>query len=139
MKMQKIKFRVWDKVNNRMMMPEKFATIRPVIDFNGNLKEGNMKLFCRHEWEYKKKPDKVVLVQCRKCGKTEFHSKNKKYIFTKIVDRTYCWCPKCNNDLVRDSFLSEKDGVVHYKCSWCGHESMWHFTKAPIPILLKND
>lgn len=98
-----------------------------------------MKIFCRHEWEYKKKPDKVILVQCRKCGKTEFHSKNKKYIFTKIVDRTYCWCPKCNNDLVRDSFLYEKDGVVHYKCSWCGHESMWHFTKAPIPILLKND
>lgn len=98
-----------------------------------------MKLFCRHEWEYKKKPDKVVLVQCRKCGKTEFHSKNKKYIFSKLVNRTYCWCPKCKNDLVRDSFVSEKDGVVHYKCSWCGHESMWHFTIAPIPILLKND
>jgi hypothetical protein len=35
--MQKIKFRVWDKVNNRMMMPEKFATVIPVLDFNGNL------------------------------------------------------------------------------------------------------
>jgi len=97
-----------------------------------------MNILCRHEWEYKKKPDKVVLVQCRKCGKTDFHNKNKKYIFSKLVNRTYCWCPKCKNDLVRDSFLSEKDGVVHYKCSWCGHESMWHFTIASIPILLES-
>lgn len=33
----KIKFRVWDKRNNRMIMPRKFATIKPVIDFNGYL------------------------------------------------------------------------------------------------------
>jgi len=30
----KIKFRVWDKRNNRMIMPRKFATIKPVIDFS---------------------------------------------------------------------------------------------------------
>ena len=93
------------------------------------------RLICKHEWEYKKKPDKVVLVQCRKCGKTEFHNKDRKYIFSKLIQRTYCWCPKCNNDLVRDSFLSEKDGVVNYKCSWCGHESVWDFGTAPVPIL----
>ena len=33
----KIKFRVWDKRNNRMIMPKKFATVKPLIDFNGNL------------------------------------------------------------------------------------------------------
>ena len=97
-----------------------------------------MNILCRHEWEYKKKPNKVVLVQCRKCGKTDFHSKNKKYIFTKMINRTYCWCPNCSNDLVRDSFLSENEGVVNYKCSWCGHESIWHFGIAPVPILLDN-
>ena len=87
-----------------------------------------MKLFCRHEWEYIKKPNKVVLVQCRKCGKTEFHNKDRKYIFSKLIQRTYCWCPKCNNDLVRDSFVSDEDGIVTYRCSWCGHESVWDFT-----------
>lgn len=44
----KIKFRIWDKVNNRMMMPEKFATIRPVIDFNGNL--GIMDTYKNWHW-----------------------------------------------------------------------------------------
>ena len=89
----------------------------------------------RHEWEYKIKPSKIILVQCRKCGKAEFHSKNKKYIFSKLVNRTYCWCPKCQNDLVRDSFVSNKGGIVTYRCSWCGHESVWDFGTAPVPIL----
>lgn len=52
-----------------------------------------MNLLCRHEWEHKKKPNKVVLVQCRKCGKTDLHSKNKeKPIPTAII--TYI-CPNC--------------------------------------------
>ena len=44
----KIKFRVWDKVNNRMMMPKKFATVIPVIDFNGNL--GVMDTYKNWHW-----------------------------------------------------------------------------------------
>ena len=44
----KIKFRVWDKVNNRMMMPEKFATVIPVLDFNGNL--GIMDTYKNWHW-----------------------------------------------------------------------------------------
>jgi len=44
----KIKFRVWDKRNNRMIMPRKFATIRPVIDFNGNL--GVMDTYKNWHW-----------------------------------------------------------------------------------------
>jgi len=31
------------------------------------------RLICRHEWEYKIKPSEIILVQCRKCGKTDFH------------------------------------------------------------------
>lgn len=34
-RVMKIKFRVWDKVNNRMIKPKKFATVIPVLDFNG--------------------------------------------------------------------------------------------------------
>jgi uncharacterized phage protein (TIGR01671 family) len=44
----KIKFRVWDKRNNRMIMPRKFATIKPVIDFNGNL--GVMDTYKNYHW-----------------------------------------------------------------------------------------
>ena len=40
-RIMKIKFRVWDKRNNRMIMPRKFATIRPVIDFNGSGSSSN--------------------------------------------------------------------------------------------------
>jgi uncharacterized phage protein (TIGR01671 family) len=44
----KIKFRVWDKRNNRMIKPKKFATIKPVIDFNGNL--GVMDTYKNYHW-----------------------------------------------------------------------------------------
>jgi len=44
----KIKFRVWDKRNNRMIMPRKFATIIPVLDFNGNL--GVMDTYKNWHW-----------------------------------------------------------------------------------------
>lgn len=44
----KIKFRVWDKRNNRIIMPRKFATIIPVLDFNGNL--GVMDTYKNWHW-----------------------------------------------------------------------------------------
>ena len=44
----KIKFRVWDKVNNRMIVPRKFATVIPVLDFNGNL--GVMDTYKNWHW-----------------------------------------------------------------------------------------
>ena len=37
-----------DKRNNRMIMPRKFATIKPVIDFNGNL--GVMDTYKNWHW-----------------------------------------------------------------------------------------
>lgn len=46
--MRKVKFRVWNKKNNRMIMPRKFATIKPVIDFNGNL--GVMDTYKNYHW-----------------------------------------------------------------------------------------
>lgn len=44
----KIKFRVWDKRNNRMIKPKKFATVIPVLDFNGNL--GVMDTYKNWHW-----------------------------------------------------------------------------------------
>jgi uncharacterized phage protein (TIGR01671 family) len=44
----KIKFRVWDKRNNRMIMPRKFATVIPVLDFDGNL--GVMDTYKNWHW-----------------------------------------------------------------------------------------
>lgn len=44
----KIKLRVWDKRNNRMIMPRKFATVIPVIDFNGKL--GVMDTYKNWRW-----------------------------------------------------------------------------------------
>ena len=44
----KIKFRVWDKKNNRMIKPKNFATVIPVIDFNGNL--GVMDTYKNWHW-----------------------------------------------------------------------------------------
>ena len=44
----KIKFRVWDKKNNRMIKPKKFATVIPVLDFNGNL--GVMDTYKNWHW-----------------------------------------------------------------------------------------
>jgi uncharacterized phage protein (TIGR01671 family) len=44
----KIKFRVWDKRNNRMIKPKKFATVIPVLDFNGNL--GVMDTYKNYHW-----------------------------------------------------------------------------------------
>lgn len=45
----KIKFRVWDKINNRMIFkPKKNATIIPVLDFNGNL--GVMDTYKNWQW-----------------------------------------------------------------------------------------
>jgi len=70
----KIKFRVWDKVNNRMMMPEKFATIIPVIDFNGNL--GIMDTYKNWHW-YGIVPENEYELMLF----TGYHDKNGKEIY----------------------------------------------------------
>ena len=87
-------------------------------------------------WEYLSKPENSkAKVRCAKCRKVDFRKVNE----FRILPRTYCWCPSCGNDLVRDSFVNEdKDGIVTYKCSECEVNSKWDFASAPIPILLDS-
>lgn len=72
--MRKVKYRVWDKRNNRMMMPKDFATIRPVIDFNGNL--GIMDTYKHWHWHGIVPEDEYELMLF-----TGSHDKNEKEIF----------------------------------------------------------
>ena len=96
-----------------------------------NLKQ----LLCNHNWEHISKPQKYIFnMQCTKCGKKT--TKHVKWYHTGR-GRTYCWCPECDNDLVRDSFVSQSEGGrVIYKCSKCQFVSEWHFGIAAIPILM---
>lgn len=54
------------------------------------------------------------------------------------VQRTACYCPECNNELINSgSFLSDEEYVV-YQCSECGDVSKWNFDIAPAPILIEK-
>lgn len=49
---------------------------------------------------------------------------------------TYCYCPKCNNELVSsNSFVEDNDGIVKYRCSKCGEITFWDFIHYPVPFL----
>lgn len=54
------------------------------------------------------------------------------------LQRTYCWCPICDEDLCsNESFVSDTD-LVRYECTNCGCRSAWDFD-APCPLLIRND
>lgn len=54
----------------------------------------------------------------------------------KQKQRTYCYCPRCFKDLVNsNSYVSQYDGIVKYRCDKCGNVSFWDFITAPVPIL----
>ena len=63
------------------------------------------------------------------------NKKDEKY---RRQQNTYVYCPKCNNELVKNGNLIKDTDFVYYKCSKCGHESKWYFD-APCPILVKGD
>lgn len=59
-----------------------------------------------------------------------------KMIFKYKKQTTFCYCPKCNNELCSSgSFIKDTD-FVYYKCSECGLGTKWLFD-APAPILIK--
>lgn len=55
----------------------------------------------------------------------------------KNKQRTFVYCPKCNNELVKNGYLIKDIDFVYYKCSKCGYESKWDFD-LPCPILIVN-
>ena len=116
--------------------------MRPCCRGRGYGNERGMKmklkqLLCNHRWEILYKPlGNMAIQRCVKCERVQFKKINNK----KLISRNYCWCPYCGYDLVRDSYISkDKEGIVSYTCTNCNRSSKWHFTIAPIPILLKND
>lgn len=49
---------------------------------------------------------------------------------------TYCYCPRCNNELVSsNSFVADRDGIVEYQCSRCNEITFWDFARYPVPYL----
>ena len=53
-----------------------------------------------------------------------------------MVQRTFCYCPKCNNELVKNGeFIEDERDTVTYRCSKCWFVSEWDFDP-PTPLLL---
>lgn len=50
---------------------------------------------------------------------------------------TWCYCPSCKVDLCsNDSFVSDtEDTGVIYRCTGCGHVSVWDFDLFPVPVV----
>ena len=84
----KLKFRVWDKRNNRMIMPRKFATIKPVIDFNGNL--GVMDTHKNWHWHGIVPEDEYELM-----------------LFTGILDKN-------EREIYKGDILKDTDNEIYY-------------------------
>jgi len=57
----------------------------------------------------------------------------------KSKQKTFIWCPACNNEFVSsNSFVSDEEGIVTYKCSRCGNMEKYDFDHFPIPVSLKK-
>lgn len=50
----------------------------------------------------------------------------------------FCYCPKCDNELISSNSFIEDTDYVYYKCSKCGTKSKWDFD-FPCPILLESE
>ena len=49
---------------------------------------------------------------------------------------TFCYCPSCYRELCAgDSFVSDDDRGVQYRCERCGETSWWDFDTYPMPVL----
>lgn len=56
--------------------------------------------------------------------------------FKQKKQRTFCYCTKCNNELISsNSFVEDVDGIVKYQCSNCGNVTFWDFAHFPVPFL----
>ncbi len=69
-----------------------------------------------------------------------------KKLFTRTSKQyTFCYCPKCHNELCgsrgdidESSYVKHyNDNTVHYRCLRCATETRWFFD-CPAPILLET-
>lgn len=51
------------------------------------------------------------------------------------AQHTFCYCPKCGNELISSGSFMEDTDLVHFACTQCGHPRQWLFD-APAPILI---
>jgi hypothetical protein len=64
--------------------------------------------------------------------------KELKIIIDNPRQRTFCYCPNCNNELISsNSFVSDNE-LVTYKCTNCNCISHWDFD-VPAPILIHSE
>jgi RNase P subunit RPR2 len=54
------------------------------------------------------------------------------------VQSTFCYCPKCNNELVENNSFMFDDDLVTFGCRNCGYISKWVFDN-PVPILIEEE
>lgn len=59
--------------------------------------------------------------------------KKKKYSQT-----TFCYCPKCDNELISSGSFVKDTELVKYQCIECGTVTKWLFD-SPVPLLLYVD
>lgn len=51
--------------------------------------------------------------------------------------RTFVYCPHCNNELISSNSFVEDTDFVYFKCKKCGTESKWDFD-TPVPLLVEG-
>ena len=59
-------------------------------------------------------------------------------MLVKRKQTTFIYCPKCNNELIKNGNFIKDTDLVYYKCSKCRKESKWDFD-APTPILIEEE
>lgn len=89
----------------------------------------NLYSFTYMRYWINRKPLKNEVVLKRECYKSRFKQQEQ---------RTFCYCPKCKNELCgTDSFVRDAD-YVYYKCSCCGEESKWDFDTWMVPMVVDD-
>jgi hypothetical protein len=61
-----------------------------------------------------------------------------KFFKKKPKQRTFCYCPKCKNELIGSDSYVEEGELVKFKCKKCLTKTEWLF-ETPAPILIYVD
>lgn len=51
----------------------------------------------------------------------------------------FVYCPGCRMELcASESFVSDDERGVAYKCTGCGTDSLWDFDSYPVPVRMQT-